>query len=100
MIAIIEPAEHPIVLDSRRQSHFVRIVSVAIGDRTRVCIRAISEKLERRFAVFAGVPVHDPLDLEQWEQLWETEPWMSDEGKSLSGSLGAKRIHTWKLIHD
>jgi hypothetical protein len=67
MSTLLEPAEHPIILDSRRQSHFVRHVSVAIGDRTRATIRAMSEKLERRFAAFAGVPYHDPLDLEQWE---------------------------------
>jgi hypothetical protein len=93
MIPIIEPVEHPIILDSHRQAQFVRHVFVAIGDRTRAVIRAIREKWERCFAAFAGVPYHDPLDLEQWEQLWDTEPWMSHERESRSGSLGAKQIH-------
>ena len=73
MITINRYAQHPMVLGGRRQPHFVRHVSVVIGDRTRTAIRTMSEKLERRFAAFAGVPYHDPKDLEQWEQLWETE---------------------------
>jgi hypothetical protein len=93
MIAIIEPAEHPIAIHSRRQTHFVRNVAVAIGDRTRAAIRAMNEQLERRFAEFAGVPYHDPLDLEQWQLLWETEPVMSHERTSLSGSLAAIQTH-------
>jgi hypothetical protein len=86
MIAITESAEPSIILDGPRQSRFMSQVSVAIGDRTRATIRVMSEKLERRFAAFAGVPYHDPLDLAQWEQLWEAD-------SSLSGSLGAKQIH-------
>ena len=93
MIAIIESADHPTILDGRRPSPCMRHVSVAIGDRTRATIRAMSETLQRRFAAFAGVPYHDPLDLEQWEQLWETETLMSRERQSLSGSRGANYTH-------
>ena len=71
MITLLESAEHPIILDSRRQLHLVRQVSTAIKDRARATICAMSEKLERCFAVFAGVPYHAALDLEQWEQVWD-----------------------------
>lgn len=71
MITLLESAEHPIILDSRPLSHLVRHDSAAIGDRARATIRAMSEKLARCFAAFAGVPYHDPLDLKQWEQAWD-----------------------------
>jgi hypothetical protein len=93
MIAIIESADHPMILDRRRPSPRIRHVSVVIGDRTRATIRAMSEILQRRFAAFAGVPYHAPHDLEQWKQLWETEPAMSKTRHSLSGSRGAKHTH-------
>jgi hypothetical protein len=53
---------------------------------TRLAVRAMSEKLERRFAAFAGVPFHDRLHLQQWEQLLAKESWLSHERMSLSGS--------------
>jgi hypothetical protein len=43
MITIIDPAEYPTIVDSRLQSQFVRHVFVALGDRTRVAICAMSE---------------------------------------------------------
>jgi hypothetical protein len=39
----------------------------------RVAMRAIGDRMERRFAIFAGVPYHDPIRRQQWEQLWDTE---------------------------
>jgi len=72
MITISEPAEYPTFVDTRRHWQFVRRALVVLGDRMRGAVCAMSEKLERCFATFAGVPYHDPLDLEEWEQLWET----------------------------
>jgi hypothetical protein len=74
------------IVDNRWQSHCARQLFLSLGDRTRMAICAISEKLGRRFATFAGVPYHDPNHLQQWEQLWETEPRLSDERESLPRS--------------
>jgi hypothetical protein len=83
MIAIIESAEHPVILEGRRQSPRIRHMFV-VANRAHATIRAMSQTLQRRFAAFAGVPYHEPLDMEQWEQLWETEPSMSHERHSPS----------------
>jgi hypothetical protein len=91
MIPLIESGEHPIIVDSRGQSRFVRQAFVALGDRARLAIRATGEELERRFATFAGVPFQDALDRQQWEQLWEAEPWPSHEREASSG-LGSPSV--------
>jgi hypothetical protein len=95
MIANIGPAEHLNILDKDRQSQSVRLVFVALGYRTRTIIRAMSERWERRIATFAGVPYHDPLLLQQWEQLWETGPWLSQETRSLY-----RRVRRQQLGHN
>lgn len=79
MIAFIESAGDPIILDGMRPTLCTRDTSLAIWERMRASSRAVSEILQRRFAAFARVPYHDPLDLEQWEQLWDAESLMSRE---------------------
>jgi hypothetical protein len=93
MIGIIEPADRPMFLEGRRPSTCMRHVFAVIGDRTRATIRSVSDELQLRFAAFAGVPYHAPHDLELWEQLWETEPLMSNGRHSLSGSRGMRPTH-------
>lgn len=73
MITIIGPAENAVVVDNRQQSELSTHVFVAIGYHMRMTIRGMSERMERCFAAFAGVPYEDPLSRQQWEQLWETE---------------------------
>jgi hypothetical protein len=46
-------------------------IHVNIGYQLRVLIRAVSCKIERRFAAFASVPYHDPRNRQLWEQLWK-----------------------------
>ena len=74
MITIIEPADYPIVVDNRRQSKFEPHLFVALGYHMRVAMRVLNNRMERRFAKFAGVPYHDSLCRQQWEELWEEEP--------------------------
>jgi hypothetical protein len=38
-----------------------------------VCIRTVSDLIERHFAVFADVPYQNPDSRQQWEELWESE---------------------------
>jgi hypothetical protein len=52
----------------------VTTVLVALGRNMRVATRTMSAELECRFATFAGVPYHDPVSRQQWEQVWEEEP--------------------------
>jgi hypothetical protein len=79
MITIKEQVEDQIVVDYRWQSQFARQLFIALGDRTRMAICAMSGTLGRHFATFAGVPYRDPIHLQQWEQIWETERRLSDE---------------------
>jgi hypothetical protein len=74
MSTMIEPAQDPIVIESSRRSQFVTTVFVALGCNMRVAMRTMSAELERRFATFAGVPYHDPVSRQLWEQVWEAEP--------------------------
>jgi hypothetical protein len=73
MITIIGPTDYPIVVDIHWQSQFETHLFVALGYHMRVAMRALSNRVERRFATFAGVPYHDSLCRQQWQQLWETE---------------------------
>jgi hypothetical protein len=57
------------IVDNRWQSQFARQLFLALGYRARMAICAMTEKLGRRFATFAGVPYHDPIHLQQWDQL-------------------------------
>ena len=93
MIGIIEAADDPMILDGRRPSPCMRHVFAVLGDRTRATIRSVSDELQQRFAEFAGVPYQAPHDLEQWKQLWETEPLMSNDRQSLFSSRGVKPTH-------
>jgi hypothetical protein len=61
MVTMIEPAQHPIVIDSSRGSQLVTTVFVALGCNMRVAMRTMSAELERRFATFAGLPYQDPV---------------------------------------
>jgi len=72
MSTFVARAAYPISVENRGQLQLVRQAFAALVYRTRAAIRAVSEKLERGFATFAGVPYHDPLDMEEWEQLWDT----------------------------
>jgi hypothetical protein len=73
MSTMIEPAQYPIVIESGRRSQFVTALFVALGCNMRAALRAMSAELERRFATFAGVPYHDLVSRQQWEQVWEAE---------------------------
>jgi hypothetical protein len=85
MIAIIELIERPIIVDHHGQPQFARWLYLALGYRLRTAVRTMCESLERRFAAFAGVPYHDRLLVQQWEQLLATEPFLSHD-RNLSGS--------------
>jgi hypothetical protein len=73
MITIIKPADYPIVIHNRRQSQFETHLFVTLGYHMRVAMRELTDRMARRFATFAGVPYHDALHRQLWEQLWETE---------------------------
>jgi hypothetical protein len=73
MTTMIEPAQYPTVVDSRRRSQYVTTVVGALGCNMRVAMRTMSAEVERRFATFAGVPYQDPVSRQQWEQVWEAD---------------------------
>jgi hypothetical protein len=79
MITIIDPAQYPIAVDKGQQSQFVTHVFVALEYHARAAIRAMGDQIESRFATFAGVPYQDPLSRQQWEQIWESEPYLPDQ---------------------
>lgn len=50
----------------------VPTVNSIVMDNRRPGTRTVSNLIERRFAEFAGVPYLDPLNRQEWEDLWET----------------------------
>jgi hypothetical protein len=73
VITIFSSVEDSIAFDSRRQMRSIIPALIAGGRKLRVLIHALSCRMERHFAAFAGVPYQDPASREQWEQLWESE---------------------------
>jgi hypothetical protein len=75
MISIGRPADYPIAADVSRRSPFETGMFVDFGHHMWAAMRAMSDRLERRFATFADVPYHDLFCRHDWEQLWETGLW-------------------------
>jgi hypothetical protein len=70
---IIVPSVHTIAVHNRRPAPFMASIFVALRCQVRNAIHTLSDIMERRFAEFADVPYQNPVDRQQWEDLWETE---------------------------
>jgi hypothetical protein len=70
---VIVPAVNTIAVHNRRPAPLLAAFFVALGGQVRRAIRTVSNLIGRRFAEFAGVPYQNPVDRQQWEELWTTE---------------------------
>lgn len=73
MSSITVPAVNSIAMDNRRPVQSMAVFVVALGYHLQICARAVGDLTERCFAEFAGVPCVDPLNRQEWEDLWETD---------------------------
>jgi hypothetical protein len=73
MSNVIVPAVNTIAVDNRRPLTLLAVSFVGLGCQVRKSIHTVSDLIERRFAEFAVVPYQNPVDRQQWEDLWGTE---------------------------
>ena len=62
-----------IAVEKHQAVPFLAAFAVVLRCRMPKAMHAMRDHLERRFAEFAGVPYLDPLNRQEWEDLWETE---------------------------
>jgi hypothetical protein len=88
MSAIITPTANSIAMDNRRPIQLMAPIFVAFVNHLRVSIQTLGEVLERGFAEFAGLPYHNASSRQQWEELWEAEPYRCGSRLSCVFSAG------------
>jgi hypothetical protein len=73
-MSMIAPTVNSIAMNIRRPLEIMAAIFVALGTHVRVRIRTVSDRIEHRFAEFAGVPYEDSHSRQQWEELFRAEP--------------------------